>query len=132
MAELELGGLRSRAEAEIRMEGRIPDWAMRKFITTNLERLPGGGWRWLVNVPVLAASLAELERNPLAPGDRFDGPALFIAGGKSTYIRPEDRASILGHFPSARIEVLARSGHNPHIDAREAFVRAVTLPGPAN
>jgi esterase len=125
MAELELGGLRSRAEAESRMEGRIPDWAMRKFITTNLERLPGGAWRWQVNVPVLAASLEELERNPLAPADRFEGPALFIAGGRSPYIRAEDHAAIRRHFPAARVEVLPRSGHNPHIDAREAFVAAV-------
>jgi len=125
MQELELVGLGSRAEAEIRMEGRIPDWGLRKFITTNLERLPGGGWKWQVNVAALASSVSELERNPLAPTDSFGGPALFISGGKSPYVRPEDRADILQHFPAARMEVLADSGHNPHIDAREAFVRAI-------
>jgi esterase len=132
MRELELGSLKSRAEAEIRMEGRIPEWAMRKFITTNLERLPGGGWKWQVNAAAIAAALPELEHNSLAPGDRFEGPVLFIAGGKSSYIRQEDHAAILGHFPKARIVVLPASGHNPHIDAREAFVRAIALPvGPS-
>jgi pimeloyl-ACP methyl ester carboxylesterase len=131
MQELDLAGLTSRAEAEMRMEGRVPDWAMRKFITTNLERLPSGGWKWQVNLPALVASLTELERNPLGASDRFDGPALFIAGAKSTYIRPQDHAAILGHFPSARIEVLPASGHNPHIDGRAAFVRALGPPVPA-
>jgi esterase len=50
MNELDLGGLKSRAEAEIRIEGRVPGWAMRKFIATNLERTPEGGWRWQINL----------------------------------------------------------------------------------
>jgi esterase len=125
MSELDLGGIKSRAEAESRMEARIPSWAMRKFIATNLERAPGGGWKWQFNLPALAAALPELERNPLLAGDRFGGPTLFIAGGRSAYVQPEDRGAILGHFPSARVVTLPDSGHNPHIEAREAFVNAV-------
>jgi esterase len=124
MNELKLAGLGSRAEAEARLEARVPGWADRKFLTTNLERTPDG-WKWQVNLPALTAALGELEKNPLVPGDRYPGPALFIAGERSRYIRPEDRAAILAHFPSARIEVIAGSGHTPHIEAREAFVRAL-------
>jgi esterase len=129
MHELELGGLKSRAEAEMRLEARVPAWAMRKFITTNLERAPGGGWRWQVNLPAISAALPQLERNPLRAGDGFAGPALFIAGAKSSYILAEDHGAILGHFPSARFVTIAGSGHNPHIEAREAFVRAVLSGG---
>ena len=113
MQELDLAGLKSRAEAEIRMEGRIPDWAMRKFITTNLERVPSGGWRWQVNLPALVASLPELERSPLGPGDHFDGPCLFLAGGRSPYIRPQDHAGIVAHFPAARIRGACRLRPQP-------------------
>lgn len=129
MTELNLGDLRSRAEAEMRMEERVSDWAMRKFLATNLERAPGGGWRWQVNLPVLASSLRELEKNPLSGADRFEGPAFFIAGARSAYAVPDDRAAILGHFPKAQIEVLPGSGHNPHIDARAAFVAALLARG---
>ncbi len=125
MRELNLLDLRSRAEAEMRLEGRVSDWAMRKFIATNLERTEEGGWRWQVNLPVLSSALAALEANPLRDDDRFEGPALFITGGRSPYVQPADHARILAHFPAARIETLQASGHNPHIDAREAFVRAV-------
>jgi len=128
MNGLEVGVLRSRADAESRLEGLIPSWAMRKFIATSLERVPGGGWRWQFNLPVLAAAVSQLERNPLVPGDRFDGPALFIAGARSAYVQQADHDAIRAHFPSARIETVAESGHNPHVDAREAFVRAVTSP----
>jgi pimeloyl-ACP methyl ester carboxylesterase len=124
MGGLDLAGLGSRAQAEALLEVAVPDTAMRRFVLTNLERTPGG-WRWLPSIPALAAALASLERNPLGPGDRFGGPALFVAGGRSRYVEPADRAAILGAFPAARIVVLANSGHNPHIEAREAFVRAV-------
>lgn len=125
MNELDLGGLRSRAEAEMRFEGRVPGLAMRKFMATNLERTPEGGWRWQINLKAITAALPELERNPLSAGDRFTGPTLFVIGAKSGYIQPGDLGAILGHFPGARFETIAGSGHNPHIEAREAFVRAV-------
>lgn len=125
MGGLDLSGLASRAQAEARLGAQVPDPATRTFVLTNLERVPPDGWRWLVNIPALKAALPGLERNPLGPGDRFGGPALFIAGGRSAYVLPADHAAIRAAFPAARIVVLRDSGHNPHVDAREAFVGAV-------
>jgi pimeloyl-ACP methyl ester carboxylesterase len=125
MNELHLGDLKSRAEAELRMEGRVPDWAMRKFLATNLERAPEGGWKWQVNLPALTAALPSLERNPLEPKDRFPGRTTFVLGGKSNYVGPNDHGAILGHFPAAAIHTLPASGHNPHIEDRAALVGAV-------
>jgi pimeloyl-ACP methyl ester carboxylesterase len=128
MNELQLGGLYSRAEAESRFEARVPGWAARKFLTTNLERTPGG-WKWLINLPAITAALPALERNPLVAGDRYEGPVLFVTGAESGYVKEEDRSVILGHFPSARLVVIADSGHTPHIEAREAFVRTLAQGG---
>ena len=125
MNELELSGLPSRAEAELRFEARVPNSGMRKFLTTNLERDDHGGWRWAVNLPALTAALPVMEKNSLEPGDRFAGPALFIAGGRSQYVQAGDHAVIRRHFPAARVEVIADSGHNPHMDQREKFVQLV-------
>jgi pimeloyl-ACP methyl ester carboxylesterase len=125
MNELRLDDLKSRAEAEIRLEGCVPDWAMRKFLVTNLERNEEGGWRWIVNLPVLTQALPELIKNPLVEEDHFAGPTDFILGGRSRFVDPEDRAAICRHFPLARISVIPESGHNPHLQARAAFVQAV-------
>jgi pimeloyl-ACP methyl ester carboxylesterase len=131
MNDLDLANLQSRAEAEMRMESRVPDWGLRKFLTTNLERTDTG-WRWIVNLPAVTAALPFLEKNPLGPADRYAGPTLFIVGGKSNYVQPQaDLPDILAHFPQARLTVMANSGHNPHFDAREDFVRTV-LPGPGS
>jgi pimeloyl-ACP methyl ester carboxylesterase len=125
MAELDLGNLQSRQEAELRFEGRVDNLGMRKFLATNLERDEGGRWRWQINLPVLTAALPLMEKNPLAPDDQFAGPTLFVLGGRSRYAEEGDHALIKTHFPHARIEVIADSGHNPHMDKREEFVRAV-------
>jgi len=123
MNALDLSDLRSRAEAERRLEPAEPDWAMRKFLTTNLDRDEAGRWRWTVNLPGLTAALPELEGNPLGAADRYAGPALFVLGGRSRYVAPGEHGLITAHFPAARIETIAESGHNPHMEAREAFGR---------
>jgi esterase len=125
MNELDLATLKSRADAESRLEARVPGWAERKFLTTNLERAEGGGWTWQIDLKAITAALPVLESNPLASGDRYLGPTLFVAGAQSGYVKPADRDLIHRHFPSARIEVLPGSGHNPHIEARDAFVKTV-------
>ena len=125
MHALDLQGLRSRAEAEQRLEPLVPDWALRKFLTTNLERDGAAGWRWTINLAALTEALPVLEKDSLAPEDRYEGPALFIVGGNSNYVRPTDHAAILRHFPAARIEVIPGSGHDPHMQARPEFVRLV-------
>lgn len=125
MNELDLRDLRSRAEAEMRFESRVPSPGTRKFLVTNLERDESSRWSWLVNLPVLTDALPRLEANPLAPDDRFHGPVRFVAGGNSNYVEPGDHDLIRRHFPSAEIRVLPGCGHNPHMEARSEFVAAV-------
>lgn len=125
MNELNLADLRTRADAELRFEARVPSWPLRKFLATNLERTEEGVWRWQINLPVLTAALPVLESNPLAESEAYGGPVRFVAGGQSNYIEADDHAAIRRHFPAARIDVIPESGHNPHMEAREAFVRLV-------
>ena len=126
MNELRLETLQSRGEAELRFEARVGDWAMRKFLTTNLERdEAGGGWRWQINLQVITAALTEIEGNPLASEDKFTGATLFVTGGKSRYVREEDFSVIAAHFPKARRVEIAGAGHNPHMETRGEFVAAL-------
>ncbi len=127
MNELNLEHLKSRAEAELRFEARVDDWAMRKFLVTNLERDHASGcWRWAINLPVLTEALPTMEANSLAPDDRFDGPTLFVTGERSHYVQSEDHATIRRHFPHAEFVGVPGAGHNPHMDRREEFVAVVT------
>jgi pimeloyl-ACP methyl ester carboxylesterase len=121
MNELRLDTLQSRGEAEMKFEGRVPDWGMRKFLSTNLERDEAGSWRWAVNLAVLTAALPELEANPLSEDCTFAGPTLFVRGGKSRYIADGDLAAIGRIFPAAKLVTIANAGHNPHMETRAEF-----------
>jgi esterase len=123
MTELELASLTSRSEAELRFEARVPHLGMRKFLSTNLERSDEGTWRWLINLPVLTETLPAMEKNSLDANDRFAGPTLFVLGGRSRYAEAGDHDLIRKHFPAVHIEVMADSGHNPHMDQRAEFVQ---------
>jgi pimeloyl-ACP methyl ester carboxylesterase len=124
--ELDLRTLQSRGEAEMKFEARVPSFGMRKFLATNLERdSETNTWSWIVNLPVLTATLPELAKTSLGAGDRFGGPTLFVVGGKSRYVEPSDHAEIMARFPSAKIVVIDEAGHNPHMDSRVEFVRLV-------
>jgi esterase len=125
MNELDLASVHSRGEAEMRLEARVSSLGMRKFLATNLERGEDGAWRWGINLPAITAALPAMEKNPLAPSDRYGGPTVFIAGGQSDYIEAADESVIRGYFPSARVARIAESGHNPHMETREKFVALV-------
>jgi pimeloyl-ACP methyl ester carboxylesterase len=125
MNELKLEHLQSRAEAELRFEARVDDWAMRKFLTTNLERTAEGRWRWMVNLPVLTAALPVLEANPLNAEDRYEGPVRFVLGERSNYVQREDWEAARRWFPKAEFLVVNGAGHNPHMETREEFVSIV-------
>ena len=125
MNELNVADLHSRGEAERRFEGRVPNFGLRKFLATNLERTAEGGWRWQINLPALTAALPALEQNPLAPDDHFDRSVRFLAGEKSDYVAAADHAVIRSHFPVADIEVIPGAGHSPHQESRARFVANV-------
>jgi pimeloyl-ACP methyl ester carboxylesterase len=123
MVELDLAAIQSHTDAEREFRARIADPGMRRFLAANLAKDAAGGWRWQINLPVLVEALDDMERNPLAPADRFDGPTRFIAGGRSRYVQATDEAAIRHHFPAATIATIPDCGHNPHMESRAEFVR---------
>ena len=46
-----------------------------------LERGEDGRFQWRVNVAAIHAELDEIARTSLVPGDRYEGPTLFVIGG---------------------------------------------------
>ena len=125
MRGLDLQSLKSRKEADEILELMIPDWAKRQFLLTNLKcNEEGTAFRWSVNLEALEANQREIESSPLADYDRFDGPTLFVLGGRSSYTDDKDIRVIREIFNDCRIITIDGSGHNPHIDA-EVFVSRV-------
>lgn len=125
MAALDLAAVRSRKDADAALAGRVPDWALRQFILTNLGQDAAGAWTWKVNRAALTRALPELVGDSLPEGATYAGPARLVRGGKSDYVRDDDLPLWRARFPAGDVVTLPESGHNPHFDARSGFVEAV-------
>ena len=56
----------------------------------------------------------------------FEGPTLFIRGGKSDYVADTDMDKIKQLFPNARLETVPNAGHWVHAEQPEILSRLVS------
>lgn len=125
MRALDLTNLTSRAEADRRLSATVPDPALRAFFLQSLDlRIQPPAWR--LNLDVLEAEMPKIVGWPATPG-QFDHPALFLSGGKSSYVLPEHRPAILAQFPKARFARLPEAGHWLHAEAPRAVEDTVRV-----
>lgn len=124
MASLDLSAYASRSAIEKALEPLISDLRVRQFVLTNLRRVEEGRYNWKINLSSLRSNYAEIikAQNSETP---FRGPTLFIRGGNSYYIRPEDVTSLLELFPSATVSTISGAGHWVHADAPEKLLPLV-------
>lgn len=125
MAALDLAQITTRAAADAALAARVGDAALRAFFLQSLDfrTLPP---QWKLNLPVLMTEMPKIVGWPGTTG-RFDGPALFLTGADSSYVRPDHRATIQALFPRARFARIPGAGHWLHAEKPrevEAAVRA--------
>ena len=123
MRALDLTGLRARSEADRRLAETVPDAALRAFFLQSLD-LKSDPPRWKLNLDVLEAEMPRIVGWPEITG-RYDGPALFLSGALSDYVRPEHRATISALFPRARLARIPGAGHWLHADKPREFEAAI-------
>jgi pimeloyl-ACP methyl ester carboxylesterase len=123
MRTLDVTGLAARSEADRRLSGTIPDPALRAFFLQSLD-LKSAPPRWKLNLDVLEAEMPRIVGWPDIAA-RYDGPALFLSGALSDYVRPEHRTTISALFPRARMARIPGAGHWLHADKPREFEAAV-------
>jgi pimeloyl-ACP methyl ester carboxylesterase len=129
MQALDLDRLETRADADAALQAAVPSRMVRSFLLQSLAREglgTDGGWRWRLNLDLLARDLEELRDFPQPPaGASFDGPVLWIAGANSTYVLPEDRPHMDALFPSTRLVRIKDAGHWVHSEQPEIFLETL-------
>jgi esterase len=123
MAALPLAISHRRAEADAALAKALPNPAERQLI---LKCLTNGseGLQWRINLPAIRKAYPGYLGSTAAAGT-YDGPALFIAGGRSGYLVHADRPAIRRHFPRARFASVKAAGHWVHADAPDLFLDLV-------
>jgi pimeloyl-ACP methyl ester carboxylesterase len=129
MQRLDLDALTTRGEADEALKGAVPSRMVRSFLLQSLVREgmgADGGWRWRLNLDLLARDLGELRGfPPPPPGASFDGPVLWIAGANSTYVLPEDRPHMDALFPATRLVRIKGAGHWVHSEQPDIFLETL-------
>jgi pimeloyl-ACP methyl ester carboxylesterase len=123
MAQMDLAGLATRGEADARLAEAVETPGVRAFLLQSLD-LKADPPRWRLNLATLDAEMERILGWPDIEG-RFEGPALFLSGGASDYVRPEHRAPIRALFPAARFAKIPGAGHWLHAEKPREFEATV-------
>lgn len=114
----------SRQAVEEALSAHVPEAGVRQFLLTSLTRDEQGRLGWALNLDVLYRNYDALNAMP-AIVHEYAGPVLFLCGGNSDYVRPEDEPLIREWFPKADIVRFPNAHHWPHIEAPVAFIETV-------
>lgn len=127
MQGLDLSALATRGDADAALRADVPNDATRAFLLQSLVRDASScaGWRWRLNLEVLARDVRGLGGFPDPGGRRYEGPVLVLAGADSPYVLDEHREVISALFPRARVVRFKGVGHWVHSQAPELFVETV-------
>lgn len=123
MRALDIDGLASRSEADRRLAAAVPDQGVRAFLLQSLD-LKAEPPEWRLNLDVLEREMDRITGWP-GTGGRFEGPALFLTGALSDYVRPEHREVIRPLFPQAKFARIPGAGHWFHAERPREFEAAV-------
>ncbi|MCS7162742.1 MAG: alpha/beta fold hydrolase [Bacteroidia bacterium] len=115
--------VKRREEVEAQLAPFIPDKGVRQFLLKNLARDAQGRFYWRINLEGLYAAYPAILA--AVSGRPYMGPALFLRGEHSDYLRPEDELEIKALFPRAAIEVVPQAGHWIHVDSPTYVVQAL-------
>jgi len=84
----------------------------------SLDGAPG----WAIGFDEITQGISLIEGWPDSQAAPYDGPALFLRGGNSNYVRPEHHALIHAQFTQARILRLEGAAHWLHAVQPRPFI----------
>lgn len=137
MLGIRLESVGSKKEADALLERAIPDPSLRAFLLMNLttRKRPSLGTgsqaesvqpphaeavarlSWRVGLEELEAALPVLAAWDLGTAlSPYMHRVLFVAGGRSHYLRPKHAGAIERHFPNARLRNLTSASHWVHVE----------------
>jgi len=107
------------------LESIISDDSLRSQLMLSLAEKSEGTIGWRFNLDVIEQFLKDLIDFTIPLREPFARPALFLVGGKSNFIRNDDRSYIKRMFPRCKFEEFPACGHWIHIDDPKAFLASV-------
>ncbi len=117
--------IHQRKEADRILAEHVSEPGVRQFLLRNLERNTEGSYVWRVNLSGIHDSYQNIRLAPT--GDMpYEGPVLFVKGGRSDYIGSTHQKQVLSLFPASQLKVIGGAGHWLHAEKPDLFNRVVS------
>jgi esterase len=113
----------SRNEAAARMAPFIPDESTKQFLLKNLYWKEPGKLGWRFNLQTLHINIDKIIE--AIPAEKITTQTLFLTGGRSNYVLPEDIHDIRELVPNAGFIEIKEAGHWIHAETPDIFMREV-------
>lgn len=126
LQSVDLSTVTSRGEVDAQLAKTIPEEDIRLFLMKNLYRQEDGTFGWRLNLEAIDKNYGEIAA-AITSDMPFNKSTLFIKGGRSGYIKPEDVYGSIEHlFTLVEIETIPEAGHWVHAQAPDKVYELVT------
>lgn len=123
MGGVDLKKVRRRSDVEEQLAKYNFEKRILLFLLKNLSYSHEHGFRWKPYLKSIYKNIGEIGKG-LENQGVYEGPTLFIRGGKSDYIMEKDLPVIKEQLPNYQMVTLPESGHWIHVDDPDGFMEA--------
>src|SRR6056297_580979 len=123
MKSVDLSRVEKRSDVAEQLKPVVDDPTLISFFTQSLDIKSK---KWRLNLDVLAGEMPKILSFPDISG-RYEGPALFLSGADSDYVKREYRSIIKDLFPKAQFAKIPGAGHWLHADQPREFEAAIRV-----
>ncbi|MBF9255274.1 alpha/beta fold hydrolase [Pontibacter sp. 172403-2] len=126
LQSVDFAKLTSRSDIDAQLAKTIPEEEVRLFLMKNLYRQEDGTFGWRMNLDVIEKNYDQVAA-AITSDVPFKKSTLFIKGGRSGYIKPEDVYGCIEHlFTLVEVETIPEAGHWVHAEAPDKVYELVT------
>ncbi len=124
MKAVDLAKVDKRSEAEAQLAELMDDPTLPGFFTQSIDIKAG---KWRLNLDALAREMPRILSFPDDLRRPYKGPALFLSGAESDYVKREYRPVIKQLFPEAQFAKIPDAGHWLHAEKPQEFEAALRV-----
>lgn len=125
MISVDFSTTRSRSDVEKQLKDKIASLKLRQFLLKNVYWRDRETLGWRLDLHAINNNLPSVFMPVSVPGI-YEGPVLFVRGGRSKYISDEDLPGIQKKFPRVILHTIADASHWVHADAPGEFYDVVS------
>ncbi|KAL3997968.1 Alpha/beta hydrolase family protein [Acanthocheilonema viteae] len=116
-----------RDEIEQKLAETVTNKTTRLFLLTNLVPTDQHTYKWRINLDSIGCYIGEICGScGIENKGLYNGRCLFVSGGASEYVVPNDYPLILKHFPNTQFSVISDAAHWAHAEKPNEFTDIVT------